>query len=308
MTVKKYYPEIAVAAASAAWGLFWIPLRAFAAAGLTGVWAVFAQFSAPLIILLPFALRRALIGKPTGFGQYRSGILVGAAVSLYLESLLLTDVARSLILFYVMPAWATLIEFFILRKPISRLRAVSLLLGLAGMALIIIKAGTLSVALNAGDLIALVSGVLFSFGALNVRTTRETALFEQVFAFFLFSSLASFLFMWLPLPSAGAPPSPTQLGRFAPWLLLAAGGFLIPVMSGVYWGSRHVDPGRLGILLQTEAIVGILSAALFAGEPFGLRQAVGAACVVGAGFIEVAANRGSAPSPTGARTTTGPSA
>jgi hypothetical protein len=70
-----------------------------------------------------------------------------------------------------------------------------------------------------------------------------------------------------------------------------AAGFLIPVMSGIYWGSRHVDPGRLGILLQLEAVVGILSAALLAGEPFGLRQAIGAVLVVGAGFIEVLANR-----------------
>ena len=62
-------------------------------------------------------------------------------------------------------------------------------------------------------------------------------------------------------------------------------------MWGIYWGSGQVDPGRLGILLQIEAVVGITSAALFAGEPFGVRQAVGAILVVSAGLVEIFGNR-----------------
>ena len=80
------------------------------------------------------------------------------------------------------------------------------------------------------------------------------------------------------------------MSRLAPWLVLVAVGFLIPVMWGVYWGSRHVDPGRLGILLQIEAVVGVGSAALLAGEPFGVRQAVGAVLVISAGLVEVIGN------------------
>ena len=66
----------------------------------------------------------------------------------------------------------------------------------------------------------------------------------------------------LPLAQLGRPPSFDQVIALAPWLVLAAAGFLIPVMWGVYWGSRNVDPGRLGILLQIEAVAGITSAAL----------------------------------------------
>lgn len=284
---KKPYPELAVFIASAAWGLFWIPLRAFSAGGLNGAWAVLAQFLTPLLVLLPFALLRLVRKLPTGIEQYRSGILVGAAVSLYLESLLLTDVARSLILFYMMPVWATLLEMVLRRRPLTKARFVSLCLGLAGLAAIIINAESLSVSLNLGDAIALLSGILFSFGALQVRETNDISLFEQLFAFFLFSSASALVFAFLPLPSHAPPPTWLQLRILAPWLLLAAAGFLIPVMTGVYWGSRHVDPGRLGILLQIEAVVGIGSAALFAGEPFGARQAAGAVLVVGAGIVEV---------------------
>jgi drug/metabolite transporter (DMT)-like permease len=289
--VKKLFPELAVAIASAAWGLFWLPLRAFADNGLTGSWAVLAQFLTPLLLLLPFAIVRLIQKKRTGIEQYRTGILVGSAVSLYLESLLLTDVARALILFYVMPAWATLLEVFVMRRPLTKPRGISLGMGLLGLAVIIFNGETASVSLNPGDLLALLSGILFSFGALKVRQDQEISVFEQLFAFFLFSSASAFLFALLPIPSLGSPPTPTSIRALAPWLVLAAGGFLIPVMSGIYWGSRRVDPGRLGILLQIEAVVGILSAALLAGEPFGVRQAIGAVLVVGAGCVEVAANR-----------------
>jgi drug/metabolite transporter (DMT)-like permease len=284
--VRKLYPEIAVVVASAVWGLFWIPLRAFTNNGLTGTLAVLAQFLIPLLILMPFALLRLVKGRPTGLGQYRTGILVGLAVSLYLESLLLTDVARSLILFYMMPVWATMLEVTVLHRPLTRVRRISLGLGLLGLVVILLDGSTLTIKVNPGDLLALLSGMLFSLGALEVRQTRKASVFEQLFAFFLFSSLASFFFTLLPIFPQARLPTLLQLYGLAPWLVLTA-GLLIPVMTGVYWGSRQVDPGRLGILLQIEAVVGILSAALFAGEPFGLRQVTGSVLIVGAGYIEL---------------------
>jgi drug/metabolite transporter (DMT)-like permease len=97
---------------------------------------------------VPFALVRLVRGKPTGVAQFRSGLLIGAAVALYLESLLLTDVARALILFYAMPAWGTIREVVVMRRPLTRWRLISLLLSLAGM-LAILGAGLVEVIGNA---------------------------------------------------------------------------------------------------------------------------------------------------------------
>jgi drug/metabolite transporter (DMT)-like permease len=73
--------------------------------------------------------------------------------------------------------------------------------------------------------------------------------------------------------------------------VLAAVGFLIPVMWGILWGAQHMDPGRLGILLQLEAIVGIASAALLTDEPFGLVEVLGSALVISAGIADVLGER-----------------
>jgi drug/metabolite transporter (DMT)-like permease len=295
MERRRPYPEIVVLVASAAWGLFWIPLRAFERQGLGPAWATLAQFLLPLVIMAPFAAARRVRRKPTGFAQYRSGLLIGGAVVLYLESLLLTDVARALILFYAMPAWGTLLEVGVMRRRFTRWRAVSLVLSLSGMLVILSAGHGLSLSMNLGDLLALLSGVLFAVGAMLVRQAPETSVFEQLVGFFLYGSMVALSLSLLPLAELGRPPSSGQVLALAPWLLLAAAGFLIPVMWGVYWGSRNVDPGRLGILLQIEAVAGITSAALLAGEPFGAPQAIGAALVIGAGVVEVVGSRRAPP-------------
>ncbi len=291
MEQRRPYPELAVAIASAAWGLFWIPLRTFQRHGLDPAWTTLTQFLAPLAILMPFAVLRWLRRQPTGIQQYRTGLLIGTAVAMYLESLLLTDVARALILFYAMPAWGTILEVGLMGLPLTRWRGISLLLSLSGMLIILGVGDTLSLSMNLGDLMALLSGVLFAFGAMRVRQAAERSVFEQIFAFFLYGSLAALTLSLLPLAALGQPPSLGKLITLAPWLVLIAVGFLIPVMWGIYWGSSYVDPGRLGILLQIEAVVGIGSAALFAGETFGVRQAIGAVLVISAGLVEVLVNR-----------------
>lgn len=291
MPPRRPLPELAVAIASAAWGLFWIPLRALERQGLDPAWAALAQFLPALLVLTPFALLRRIRRQPTGIAQYRTGLLIGAAVALYLESLLLTDVARALILFYAMPAWGTILEVGLMGRPFTRWRGLSLTFSLLGMLAILGLGNPFSFSVNVGDLLALLSGILFAIGAMQVRQAPETSVFEQILAFFLYGSVAALVITLLALAGLGQFPSVETWAGLTPWLMLVAIGFLIPVMWGVYWGSRYVDPGRLGILLQIEAVVGIVSAALFAGEPFGVRHGIGAVLVVGAGLVEVIANR-----------------
>jgi drug/metabolite transporter (DMT)-like permease len=171
-------------------------------------------------------------------------------------------------------------------------RGLTLVLSLLGLLTILGLGDPLSLSINIGDLLALLSGIIFTFGAMRVRQAFEPTVFEQVFAFFFFGSIVALGFSLLPLTTLGQFPAFEQLITLPPWIVLMAVGILIPAMWGLYWGSHYVDPGRLGILLQLEAVVGIGSAALLAGEPFGSREAVGAMLVISAGLIEVFANKG----------------
>lgn len=292
MLKRATHPELIVAMSAAIWGLFWIPLRVFEQHGLAPAWVILSQFFAPLVFMAPFAILRLRRRQPTGIEQYATGLLVGGGVVMYCESLLLTDVVRALILFYAMPAWGTLVEVSLMGRRFTLGRGLALVLSLTGLFTILGLAGSFSFAMNTGDLLALLSGVVFTGGAMRVRQTPETSVFEQVFAFFFFGSIVALGFSLLPLAVLGQPPTLEQVVTLSPWIVLMAVGILIPAMWGLYLGSQYVDPGRLGILLQIEAVVGISSAALFAGEPFGAREAVGALLVISAGLIEVVANKG----------------
>jgi drug/metabolite transporter (DMT)-like permease len=73
------------------------------------------------------------------------------------------------------------------------------------------------------------------------------------------------------------------------WAALAALAWLLPLTWLLLWGARFLEPGRVSLLLLLEVAVAALSAALFAGEPFGLREASGCLLILAAGALEAAA-------------------
>ncbi len=285
-------PIFIVIAAASAWGLFWLPLRAFEENGLSAGWTTLAVFATPVMVLLPFATLRLLRGQPCGGTNAASGLLAGGAVALYAESVLLTDVARALILFYVTPVWSTILELQFMKRRLTRARSLALILGLAG--LITILGGRTGVPLpqNMGDTLALLSGIVWACGSLRIRTNSDVGTFENVFSFFLYgSAVASCLVLLLPIDVLGTASDWSDMKVLLPWLVVAAATFMIPVMWGLLWGAKHMDPGRLGIFLQMEAVVGIGSAALLTDEPFGMVEALGTVLVISAGVADVIGSR-----------------
>lgn len=286
-----------LAISAALWGLFWIPIRALEDQGLEPALVTSSQFVIPGICLIPFALVRLARKQSLGFQHFDSGLLIGTAFALYCVSVLLTDVARALILFYVMPAWATLIEIFLLKRRFTLFRGLALLLSLGGMIAILNIDTSFRLSLNSGDAMALAAGLFMAFGATRVRQLPESDVFSQVFAFFFYGTIVSILLLLIPATAPSAMPDVDFLWRLFPWLILMGTCYLIPIMWGLYWGSRYVDPARLAILFQLEVIIGIGSAALLTGEPFGIREMIGGLLVVSAGLVEVFSNT---------RTKTGP--
>lgn len=298
----RHLPILIVVVAASVWGLFWIPLRAFEENGLSAGWATFAQFAAPFLVLLPVALWRAARQRPTGAGEAFTGLLVGGAFALYAESLFLTEVARSLILFYVTPAWSTLLEISFMGRRLTKARALALALGFAGLLTILGGKTGIPLPQNLGDVMALLSGMVWAAGTMRVRTAPDNEIFESVFSFFLYGGAVALIMALLPIGTGHALPTWVTLEPLLPWLLLVTVGFLIPVTWGLLWGSKHMDPGRLGVLLQMEAVVGIASAAVLTDEPFGWVEAIGTVLVVGAGVVDVLGGRGPKETTEGATT------
>lgn len=266
-------------------------MREFRDAGLDAAWAGVGQFLTPFIVLLPIALWRVTKGKPTGLASWKTAFFTGGAFVLYADSLVLTEVARALILFYVSPAWATIFEITLMKRRLTFPRVLAIVLGLAGLYVILGGDGGLPIPRNTGDWMALLSGLFWAYGSTRIRMTPGVGMFENVFSFFFAASVIGLAVTLLPIEALGEPPSLDETVAFLPWLLLVAVAFLIPVMCMQLYAVRLVDPGRVGILFQAEAIFGIASAAILTTEPFGLIEATGTALVIAAGLVEVVIHR-----------------
>ena len=80
-------------------------------------------------------------------------------------------------------------------------------------------------------------------------------------------------------------------------LLIAWIGWL-PSQFILFWGVRRISPVRTGILLMTELVSGVATAAWLSGDPLTWQQALGGALILAAGLGDVlAARERSVPAP-----------
>lgn len=274
--------------AAGSWGLYWIPQRALETSGLTGGWGTIAQYVICVGLLSPIAVWRGLTGRQTGLGLPLAGVLMGGGIVCYANSFLLTDVIRALLLFYLTPVWATMIEMGLLRQRPGRHRAVTLPLSLLGVWIVIGQDAGLPLPQNAGDWLAVLGGAMFAGGAARVQVARIDGVFPMLFAFFVYGGAFAVAQSVVLAAELGPAPGPDALISLAPWLLLLCVGFFIPTNILLTWSPTRLGLGLYSILILAELVFGTISAALLADEPFGGREIAGSALILVAGLMEVA--------------------
>jgi drug/metabolite transporter (DMT)-like permease len=281
MTPAPWLPAAAVALSAGLWGLWWLPLRALAEAGLSGAAVNAALYGITSLALLPWFWRRRRRIAAGGLLLLGAGGLFGAALVSWNLALILGEVVRVTLLFYLAPVWATLLALTVLREPVGGLRAVSVVLGLAGAMVLLGFGAGLPLPRSGGDWLGLAAGLLFAFSVTLVRKGQAIEGFEQTLVSFGSAALLS-LALLLVLPAEAGTVDAAVLA----WAALAALAWLLPVTWLLLWGARFLEPGRVSLLLLFEVAVAALSAALLAGEPFGLREAAGCLLILAAGALE----------------------
>ncbi len=279
-------PSIAVGVAGASWGLFWLPMRAFDSVGLSGVWASVAIFATAIVLLTPIMITRRRRLVAGGVDLLLTGMIVGAALVLYATALVLTDVVYTILLFYLTPVWSTLLGRVLLGERITRTRLVALVLGIAGLFVILGFDAGPPLPRNTGDWMALFSGIAWAYGSLRIYRREVVTAWESTTAFFAGGLLVALVIVVLPMDAVGAHPNVGALKAAGPWLFLFVVAYLIPIMLILLWGTGQLSPGRVGLLLMGEVVVGVASAALLTDEPFGGRELAGTILIVGAGLVE----------------------
>lgn len=276
-------PALAVAASGLLWGIWWIPLRWLEASGLSGDRAGLALYLAAIVVLAPAMLLRRERLWAGGRKLWLIGLLSGLAFTAWNHALIAGDVVRVTLLFYLMPIWGTAFGVLYFREAVRPMRVLSILLGLAGAAVVLGIESGVPVPRSLAEWMALASGMLFALAATYSRQASSVGALEKTFLNCLFAGIAAAgLLLVLPDASNGGELSlpavalPLVVCLFwqvlVTWLLL--------------WGATRLDAGRVGILLLLEVLGAAVSATLLADEPFGWRELVGCVLIIGAGFTE----------------------
>ena len=118
-------------------------------------------------------------------------------------------------------------------------------------------------------------------------------MFPLLFPVIIFGLFATIYQYPMLAGSIGSIPTLDNTLSSLPFLLGISLFFVLPTTALIFWSPPKIGTGVFGILILSELVVGVISAALLTEETFGWPQAVGTSLIVVAGIMEVALNKSS---------------
>ncbi|RJS93092.1 DMT family transporter [Salinisphaera sp. Q1T1-3] len=282
--------SLIVAVAGSLWGLYWMPVRALSGAGWPGALGSVIVALIAGAILLPIVIwRRQDWRRADRLGVAATG-LGGSAFMLYSVGIVEARVAVVILLFYLTPVWTTLLTRFVFGRAVHPVRYVVIVAGLAGLVLTLGRGGGLPIPQRPGEWYALLAGLFWSLGSIGMSARSDLAPVESTFVFVVGALGTAFVLFGLsptwPSGTVWPPALSTTL-----WALAAGGLWWVTTMVALVWATSHLEPARVGILLMSEVLVGVISAALLAGESLAPIQIAGGTLLIGAAVLDVASDR-----------------
>ena len=276
-------PEAVIAISGALWGLYWIPVRYLEDRGVGVVWMTLALFLVALAMFVPVLVRHPPARAVFTPRMLVTGLLTGGSFVLYSVSIVLTEVVTAILLFYLSPVWATVLGRLLLGERFTVSRLAALVLGIGGLWVVLGGESGLPLPRNPGDWCALAAGITWAFGTLRVHQDAAVSPIAHTAALFVGGTVVIAIIALLPALEAPVPAVTAPAAA----IVLAVAVLSVLSAGGILWGARLISPGRAGLLLMMEVITGLASAALLAGEPFGMVQVVGSTLIVAAALAEV---------------------
>ena len=285
-------PNFAIILSTLLWGTWWFPLRLLNESANNNAIPLTLSFLIAGLFLLCFSLKNVhLLSKRNIVLTLVAATMGAAAMCLYNEGLLRGNVARILIFFYLTAVWSTIIEIVFLKVPLTVSRALSITAGFIGLFIItgLDKGNFLPNSL--ADIFGILSGLLWSICASLIRVNKELDVNFGTSIFILMGGV--FVLLATLLPDGQIISGFNSQILFQTYLIILAFAFiwLLPGYWLITYGQDQVDPGRAGILLMFEVVIGIISAYLIANELISIRELLGALFILSAPLVELYSSR-----------------
>jgi drug/metabolite transporter (DMT)-like permease len=137
---------------------------------------------------------------------------------------------------------------------------------------------------NIGDWMGVASGLTWAVASLRIRLNQNASAIDMTLGFFFWATIFSIIIALTIAPNF--VPNISQVSPALPILLVFVILLILPGTLASLWGPKFLNPGLVGLLFMTEIVVGSISVALLAGEPFGYREVIGIILISSASMIE----------------------
>ena len=277
------WPALALLVNALVWGTSWWPFRQLQSVGLHPLWATVFVYALAVVVIV--------IARPRAVGQLlRTPVLwvlvlaSGTTNAAFNWAVVIGDVVRVILLFYLMPLWTVLLARVLLYEPLTRGAGLRVLLALAGAVIVLSPEGAsgwagLPLPRSLPDWLGVVGG--FSFALNNVLLRREAHRPEEGRALAMFSggvavaaTLATMLATQGALPWP-PPPAPTWLlGVLALAVLFLAGNLALQ------FGAARLPANVTAVVMLTEVLFASASALALGGGVLTGRLLLGGGLIV----------------------------
>lgn len=274
------------------WGLSWMPLKWFAAQGLSGPVVSLISYGAVSLCALVFIWRERAAWRAQWGWLLAIAVVGGWANTSFVNALMVGDVVRVMFLFYLSPVWSVLGGWLFLKERIPPTRWTAVGAAIVGLWLVLGGPGGVDLSLSLSDVLALSAGLTYAGNNLIARAAQRVPMRSKTIAVFVGCGVISLLVTaalghGVPAVSAGV------------WLALLAYGFVWLLLATATWqfGVTHLESSRAGVILLAELVVAVLTALWFGSETLTPLGWAGGTLIAVAALVE-ALDSGRAPTPT----------
>ncbi len=272
------------------WGVSWWPFRFLHEHGLHPLWATALMYVlavATVLVLRPQALTLArqhpalwLLALATGLTNvcFNWAVTVG-------------DVVRVVLLFYLMPAWSVLLAWRVLGDVPTRMAIARLVLAFAGVALVLLPAGTgwaqlsqMGANLSGADALALLGGFTFALTNVTLRRLHQVPGEARMLAMFGGGALLATLSASAGMVAGVVAAPPALAPAWAAVALALTLAFLLGNFA-LQYGAARLAAGTTALVMLSEVLFASASSWWLDAAELAPRTLAGGALIVLAALL-----------------------
>lgn len=266
---------------SVVWGLAWWPLKYFGQLGLDGHAIALTAYTLLGVLSIPLIWRERYFW----LGEWRLlvliGVLFGLANFLFTWSLMVGSVVRSMLLFFLLPAWGVIGGWLFLSERLNYRRLLAVALCLAGVFTIVGGFAVFETPLSFADAAAFIAGVAYTGAGITNRAARDIPIVSRTMVAFVGCAVIALVGLTIHVPAI-----PNLSADSWAWLVAYAFFWILGGTLLSTYGVTHVQASRAGVMQVLELIVAMISAVLIGSEVLSVGEIVGALMILCATLIE----------------------